>query len=210
MRIFVLCFAAALVGCQCKEAAKPAPNAVSVPAELSVAATAPIEGALAYPFTQADSKLTWVGQKITGKHEGAFATFGGIIELVDGNAEKSRVRAEIDMDSLQSEPEKLVGHLKSADFFSVQEFPRAAFVSTAIAKSGEAYSVTGNLTMHGVMRAITFPATIGVSANEVTVNAEFAINRKDFGIVYPGKPDDLIADDVALKLEIHAKKRAAH
>ena len=61
--------------------------------------------------------------------------------------------------------------------------------------------------MHGVTRAITFPATIGVSANEVTVNAEFAINRKDFGIVYPGKPDDLIADDVALKFEIHAKKR---
>ena len=207
MRIFVLGLFVALAGCQCKEAAKPPPKAVSVPAALSVEATAPIEGALAYPFTQAESKLTWVGQKVTGKHEGAFGVFGGIIELVDGNVEKSRVRAEVDMSSLQSSPEKLVGHLKGPDFFSVQEFPRATFVSTAIAKSGDGYSVTGNLTMHGVTRAITFPATIGIKAAEVTVNAEFAINRKDFGIVYPGKPDDLIADDVALKLEIHAKKR---
>lgn len=207
MRTLFLCLGVALVGCQCKEAAKPAPKAVSVPAALSLEATAPIEGALAYPFTQADSRLTWVGRKITGRHEGGFGIFGGIIELVDGNAEKSRVRAEIDMTSLQTEPEKLLGHLKGPDFFSVQEFPRAVFVSTAIAKSGEGYSVTGNLTMHGVTRAITFPAAIGINAAEVTVNAEFAINRKDFGIVYPGKPDDLIADDVALKLEIHARKR---
>ena len=52
MRIFVLCLGVALVGCQCKEAAK----AVSAPAELSYAVTAPIEGALAYPFTQADAQ----------------------------------------------------------------------------------------------------------------------------------------------------------
>ena len=194
-----------LVGC--KEAAKPAPKAVSSAAEVKVSDPAPIEGATAFPFTQADSKLSWVGAKLTGKHEGAFGIFGGIIELVGGEVTKSRVRAEIDMTSLTTTPEKLVTHLKGPDFFAVEEFPRATFVSTAIAKSGGAYSVTGNLTLHGVTRSLNFPATIGASEAEVTVNAEFAINRKDFGIVYPGKPDDLIADDVTLKLELHAKKK---
>jgi polyisoprenoid-binding protein YceI len=66
--------------------------------------------------------------------------------------------------------------------------------------------VTGNLELHGVTKSITFPATIKMSADAVDVDAEFAINRKDFGIVYAGKPDDLIKDDVLIKLEIRAKK----
>lgn len=205
MRIALVAVLVVLAGC--KEAAKPAPKAVSAEPLVEKASIDPIEGAVAYPFTQAESKLSWVGQKVTGKHEGGFGTFGGIIELVGGDAAKSRVRAEIDMASLSTTPEKLVGHLKSDDFFGVEKFPRATFVSTSVQKAGAGYSVTGNLTMHGVTRALTFPATITVSEAEVTVNADFAINRKEFGIVYPGKPDDLIADDVALKLEIHAKKR---
>jgi len=192
----------------CKDTAKSAaPKASSSPAVITDATTAPIEGALAYPFTQADSKVSWVGAKVTGKHEGGFGIFGGIIELVGGDATKSRVRAEIDMTSLTTTPEKLIAHLKSPDFFAVEEFPRATFVSTSIQKAGAGYSVTGNLTIHGVTRSVVFPATIALTEPEVTVNAEFAINRKDFGIVYPGKPDDLIADDVTLKLELHAKKK---
>lgn len=205
MRIALICLVVVLAGC--KDKAPSAPKATSTPAVITGVSVNPIEGALAYPFTQADSKVSWVGQKVTGKHEGSFGVFGGIIELVGADATKSRVRAEIDMTSLSTTPEKLVAHLKSADFFSVEEFPRATFVSTAIAKSGEAYTVTGNLTLHGVTRALTFPAKIAVTDAEVTVNADFAINRKEFGVVYPGKPDDLIADDVALKLELHAKKK---
>lgn len=207
MRIALI--AAALVvfaGCK-KEEEKVTPKATSA-AATTQASIEPIEGAVAFPFTQADSKLTWVGRKVTGKHEGAFTIFGGIIELVGGDPAKSRVRAEIDMASLTTSPENLVKHLKNDDFFAVDKFPQAHFVSTAVAKTDAGYSVTGNLTMHGVTRALTFPASITVSEGEVTVNAEFAINRKDFGIVYPGKPDDLIADDVALKLEIHAKKKS--
>ena len=204
MRIPLLCLVVVLIGC--KEATKAVPQAATATPQ-ATADTSPIEGAVAYPFTQADSKLTWVGRKVTGKHEGSFGAFGGIIELVGSEPTKSRVRAEIDMDSLATEPEKLVGHLKSDDFFGVQKFPRANFVSTAIEKAGAGHSVTGNLTLHGLTRAITFPATITVSDKEVSVNAEFTINRKDFGVVYPGKPDDLIADDVALKFEIHAKKK---
>jgi polyisoprenoid-binding protein YceI len=68
--------------------------------------------------------------------------------------------------------------------------------------------VTGNLQLHGVTKSITFPATIKTSGDAVDVDAEFAINRKDFGVVYPGMPDDLIKDDILLHLQIHAKKAA--
>ncbi len=191
----------------CKPSNDAAPRATSAAVTAEPAAVAPIEGAVAFPFTQADSKLRWLGQKVTGKHEGGFGVFGGIIEVVGGDVTKSRVRVEIDMNSLSTAPEKLAAHLKSDDFFGVDRFPRATFVSTAIQKTGQTVSIAGNLTMHGVTRTITFPANITVTDAEVTVNAQFAINRKEFGIVYPGKPDDLIADDVALKLDVHAKKK---
>lgn len=203
----LVCVVVALFGC--KESSPAVPRAATTAPVVAAPAPAPapIEGALAYPFTQAESKLSWVGAKVTGRHEGSFGTFGGIIEVVAGDVTRSRVRAEIDMNSVTTTPEKLVGHLKSADFFSVPEFPTAQFISTSIAKTEAGYAVTGNLTLHGVTKSITFPASITVTDAEVTVLADFAINRKDFGIVYPGKPDDLIGDDVALKLELHAKKR---
>lgn len=205
MRLSLLVLVVALVGC--KQAAPPAPKAVSAAPVVAAPPAAPIAEALAYPFTQADSKLSWVGKRVKMSHDGAFEVFGGIIEVVGGDVTKSRVRVEIDMSSVTTTPEKLVKHLKTADFFSVEEFPTAQFVSTSIQRAGAGYSVTGNLTLHGVTRSITFPASITLSDAEVTVTAEFAINRKEFGIIYPGKPDDLIADDVALKLELHAKKK---
>jgi polyisoprenoid-binding protein YceI len=67
--------------------------------------------------------------------------------------------------------------------------------------------VTGNLDLHGVKKSITFPATIKVEGDTVEVSAEFAINRKDFGIVYAGMPDDLIKDDVLMKVKLKAKKQ---
>ena len=64
------------------------------------------------------------------------------------------------------------------------------------------YTVLGNLDFHGVTKSISFPATIALPANRVTVSAEFVINRKDFGVVYPGMPDNLIRDDVVLSIHI--------
>jgi polyisoprenoid-binding protein YceI len=194
----------------CPDPAKDKVKAtVSAPSKPAEAQVQPIAGAAAYPFTQADSKVSWTGAKVTGKHEGGFNVFGGIVELVDNDVTKSRVRAEIDMSSIFSDSEKLTGHLKSPDFFAVEQFPQAKFTSTALKLTGEgSYDVTGDLTLHGVTKSISFPAKITAGGEELTVNAEFAINRKDFGIVYPGKPDDLIADNVALKLELHAKKKA--
>jgi hypothetical protein len=58
-----------------------------------------------------------------------------------------------------------------------------------------------------VKKTISFPATITVGADAVTGTAEFVINRKVFGIMTAGKPDDLIRDDVALKLSLRASRK---
>lgn len=166
-------------------------------------------GGVKYVFSAAGSKLEFTGAKVTEKHDGTFGEFSGQIDLVDGNPEKSSVSVEIVMSSLAIEPPKLAGHLKTADFFDVEKFPKATFASTSIKAGGDkgaTHTVTGNLTLRGVSKSITFPATIKTEGDGVSVSAEFVINRKDFGIVYPGMPDNLIKDDVALQLTLAAKK----
>jgi len=171
--------------------------------------TAPAAGAVSYAFSNDGSTLEFVGAKVSAKHNGSFKSFRGTINLVGNDPTKSTVNAEIDIASLSIDPAKLAGHLKSPDFFDAEKFPKGKFTSTAIKAGGEngaTHTISGNLELHGVTKGITFPATIKVDGEQVTVDAEFAINRKDFSIVYPGMPDDLIKDDVLIKVALHAKK----
>jgi polyisoprenoid-binding protein YceI len=94
----------------------------------------------------------------------------------------------------------------SADLLDSQKFPTASFASTKIEKAAADYTVTGNLTLHGVTKSISFPASITAGSTDASVRAEFGINRKDFGIVYPGMPDDLIQDQVLLQIDLKAQK----
>jgi polyisoprenoid-binding protein YceI len=181
---------------------------VSEAAPDTAAAAAP-GVSVSYAFSQAGSSIDWVGAKVTAKHDGKFNTFSGKVDVVDGDATKSSANVEIDLASVSSDTEKLTAHLKSPDFFDVAKFPKATFKTTQIKAGGEGgatHTVTGNLDLHGVTKAITFPATIKTSADAVQINAEFAINRKDFQIVYPGMANDLIKDEVLLKLKLDAKK----
>ena len=185
----------------CEDPAKNKAKAITGEAKTESVA-APAGDAKDYRFDSSTSKVGWVGSKVTGKHEGSFGSFRGVVHVVDGNPEKSNVTVDIDTASLTTDNDKLVGHLKSGDFFDVAKYPKATFTSTEV----KGNQVTGNLTLHGVTKAITFPATIKIAGDDVTVDSEFAINRKDFGLAYPGKPDDLIRDDVVIKLAIRAKK----
>ncbi len=163
-----------------------------------------------FAITPASSKVEWTGSKVTGSHNGSFASFTGTVTLVGGAVEKSRVTVDIDTTSLTAEPDKLAGHLKSADFFGVEQFPKATFASTAIKVGGDrgaGYQLTGNLTLHGVTKSISFPANITLAGDSVNADATFSINRKDFGINYPGKADDLIRDDILIKLTLRAAKQ---
>ncbi len=156
----------------------------------------------------ASSSVGFVGSKVTGKHEGKFEKFSGTVTLAGGKIEGGKLSIEIAMDSVKTDEAKLDGHLKSPDFFDVEKFPKATFTSTEIKAGGEkgaSHTVTGELDLHGVKKTISFPATITVGADETSGKAEFSINRKDFKIEYPGKPNDLIRDDVGLKLAFKAK-----
>lgn len=184
---------------------------VAAPADSSsAAALAASPGAVSYVISPATSKVEWTGSKVTGSHDGSFSGFTGSIDVVDGAPEKSRVSIDIDTTTLTTQPDRLLGHLKSPDFFDVQKFPKATFASTAIKAGGDksaTHTITGNLTLHGVTKSISFPATIAIAPDAVTANATFTINRKDFGLNYPGKVDDLIRDDVVIKLTLKAPKK---
>jgi polyisoprenoid-binding protein YceI len=156
-------------------------------------------------ITSENSKVEFVAAKITRSHNGSFKQFSGKIDLVPAHVENSRVSIDIDTASVVTDEDQLTGHLKTPDFFDVAKFPKATFVSTKIEPSsaaGATHTVTGNFELHGVKKSISFPANIQVPADNVSVNAEFAINRKDFGLLYPGKADDLIRDGVVIKLSV--------
>ena len=74
-------------------------------------------------------------------------------------------------------------------------------------EKGATHTVTGNLTLHGVTKSISFPAKVTVNESGLELTSEFALNRKDFGINYPGKANDLIRDEVVIKLAVKAPKK---
>ena len=150
-----------------------------------------------------DSKIEFVGSKVTGSHTGGFTNFQGKVNIVDGKISGSP-QLVIDMHSTWSDNSRLTGHLKSADFFEVEKFPTSTFTVTSIEGEGDEVKVNGNLDLHGVTRGISFPAKVKITDDLMTVQADFAINRKDFGIVYSGKTDDLIRDNVVIRFDLKA------
>jgi polyisoprenoid-binding protein YceI len=196
--------------------AKPIP-----PVPVSPGQTAPTESAskpasLVKPSTDAsaispdNATIGFVGSKVTGSHNGGFKLFKGTFEVDPAKLESSKITAEIDTTSIFTDNDGLTNHLKSPEFFDVAKFPTSNFVSTGIEagvkdpKAKDAtHTVTGNLTLHGVTKSISFPAKIAVSGDKATLDSEFFINRKDFGITYPGKANDLIRDEVVIKLAVH-------
>jgi len=154
-----------------------------------------------------NSKIEFVGAKVTASHPGGFADFVGRIDLGDP-IEKSRIEVTIQTASLYADKEKLTKHLKSRDFFDVAEFPTATFRSVEITKAGAGHTIAGDLTLHGITKRISFPATVSATGSEVSASAEFSINRQDYGISYPGMRDDLIRDLVVIKLSLKLPRQS--
>jgi polyisoprenoid-binding protein YceI len=170
--------------------------------------TKPTAAGTKYVFTP-ESTIGFVGSKVTGSHTGGFKTFTGHFTVKDGKPVGNDHKVVIDMSSTWSDAEKLTGHLKAPDFFDVEKFPQTVFDVTEL-KAGEngKYTVSGNFTLHGVTKNISFPADVTQGTDTVTIKSEFDINRKDFGIKYEGKKDDLIRDEVVIKLDLTAKPEA--
>lgn len=203
-RPLALVLVSALFACNTDPTKGKVQATTSEPAPAPIAPAAPEQVELA--LSKSSGSIGFVGAKISDKHVGKFTDYSGKILLTPGAPEKSQVSVTIPIASMEIEPAKLKGHLMTPDFFDVEKFPTASFESTKIEKSGDKYSVTGNLKLHGVTKSISFPADVTATSDSATVKAEFGINRKDFGIVYPGMPDDLIQDQVLIQLDLSAKK----
>jgi polyisoprenoid-binding protein YceI len=200
----------ALVGC--KNPADSAPQAEVKQAAAPEAAEAPTPGHEALPISHERSKVEFVGSKVTGKHEGGFERFTGTLHFDPSQVDASRIEVDIDTTSIWSDNERLTRHLKSDDFFLVEKYPTARFVSTGIRQAdaeGATHVVTGNLTLRGVTREVVFPATIKVTDEAVHARAEFSLPRKQFGVAYEGKQDDLIRDEVLIRLDVTAPRTGA-
>lgn len=186
----------------CKDpGAKVAPATVEAPVEANDEAAPKPESTTSLAINPSNTKVEFVGAKVTASHEGGFTDFAGTAELADP-IEQSAIDLTIQTASLYADEEKLTKHLKSPDFFDVEKFPTATFRSTSIEKTADGHKITGELTLHGVTKRISFPATLTATDSNVSSKAEFSINRKDFGITYPGMPDDLIRDLVVIRLSL--------
>ncbi len=188
------------------EAAKPE-GTEPAPTPASTAPAAAPAGAAKYAIAPGTSTVNLVASKPTKTHHIKVNKFDGSIEVADGKPELAKVNVTIDMKSVEADDPKLTGHLQSKDFFETEKFPTATFTTTEIKAGGDkgaTHTITGNFELRGVKKSITFPATVAVGADKVSVKSEFVINRKDWNIVYPGMADDLIRDEVIVQLDLNA------
>ena len=193
-------------------------------------------GKKTFTINPSTSKIEWIGTKVSGYHVGTVNLKNGEVHLAEGNITGGRF--VMDMNSIAvTGPEgssdkanqKLLGHLKSEDFFMVEHYPEVVFEITSVEPfNGETlneeddprqaeiseykvtnptHKISGNLTIRDVTKNIEFPAKVTVNENSAEAIAKFNINRKDWDITYPGAPDDLIRDDIHLGISLQASQQ---
>lgn len=166
----------------------------------------------------ANSKIEWVGKKVTGRHngtvmikEGALLTEGGKLTGGEFIIDMTSIKV-LDLEGEYNT--KLKGHLMSDDFFSVEKNPTAKFVITSVNESTETdatHFISGDLTIKGITNKITFPATVSQKGDKVTANASFAIDRTKWNVRYgsgsffDGLGDNMIYDDFELTVSLASK-----
>lgn len=138
----------------------------------------------------AASTITWKGYKVTGSHEGTIDVEKGNLEFTDGLLTGGSFA--INMTSLKATDvsggmaQKLEGHLKSADFFGVEEHPLAMFTITKVVSRGTPgdYRITGDITIKEHTESIRFNATVTEADGVYTAKADLKLDRTDFDIRY--------------------------
>jgi len=149
--------------------------------------------------------------------KGSFSGVSGTLAEYALQPSLGHVDAAIDISTLNTGDDKRDAHLKSADFFAVESYPQMTLKSTDIKKiSAQEFSVTGDLTLHGVTKAVTF-AVDGASEptkdpwgnTRIGLSATSKINRKDFGLVWKAALESggvLVGEDVQISLDVQFLK----
>lgn len=151
-----------------------------------------------------NSEVTFVGTKKDGKHDGGFKELKGTITVKDNDPTTAQFKVDIDLNTMYTDNAQLTTHLKSPDFFNVKKYPTAKFVSSKVEKKGgNKVEIQGKLTMNGVTKDVTMPATFEVSDPGVSLESNWEINRHDWRISYGPKQID---DKVKLTIKVTAAK----
>lgn len=156
-----------------------------------------------------DTTITWVGKKVTGSHTGTIELQEGTLimegnELVGGNFIMNMTSLQVTDLEAGKGKEKLEGHLKTDDFFGVNNFPTATFTITNVTKNGDGYNVLGDMTIKG----ITQPMKIRMNIKGNTATTKLEVDRTKFGIKYKSGSffdnlkDKAINDDFELAVSL--------
>jgi polyisoprenoid-binding protein YceI len=199
-----------------------APAYAGNPATAAAAARTSKAADKSYKLQPQLSTLGWVGKKVTGQHNGNIQFKDGTV-LVRGTQIVGGMFT-VDMNSLKVEDikeaeynGKLVGHLRSEDFFSIEKNPTSTFKITKVAPlkadaAGNNATITGDLTIKGITQSISFPAKMGVKGGVASATGTATIDRTKFDIKYGSKSffesigDKAIMDDFTLSFNVIAKQ----
>ena len=162
------------------------------------------------------SNIKWIGKKVLGQHNGQVKIQDGSFTLK--NNVLTGGEFTIDMKSITcddlTDPDynkKLIGHLNSMDFFNVEQFPTATLKITKVLKNtkiANTYNLTANLTVKGITKSITFPATFKKVGNVFEGTAKITLDRTKWDIKYgsssffEGLGDKAIKNEIELNVNI--------
>lgn len=175
------------------------------------------------------SLITWYATKANGAHTGTFQIKDGGLSEKDGNLTGGNFTIDVtsitnlDLVSDTANKNKLEGHLKSPDFFDIAKYPTAKFEITGVepfkfdsvankdlVMKDATHTIKGNLTLKDSTKNISFPAKVSLAGDKITAQADFNIDRTDWGLNYkgPNNPADwFIRKNVNLKLDITGSKK---
>ncbi|MEO6037137.1 MAG: YceI family protein [Saprospiraceae bacterium] len=171
-----------------------------------------------YKIDTGASSVVWTGYKVTGKHTGTVKVQSG--NLTYDNGSLTGGSFVIDMTSIRSTDQegewadKLVGHLKSEDFFGVDKYPTSQFVITRVIPQDTKgnYKILGNLTIKETTKEVKFFASAVETAGTVSASGKITIDRSEFNVKYgsgsffDGLGDKTIYDEFDLQVSLVAKK----
>lgn len=157
----------------------------------------------------AKSTVKWLGKKVTGEHTGTISVKEGSLEVSNGKVTSGKV--VIDMNSIVDTDladanwnAKLVGHLKSDDFFGVATYPTADLVITKV----EGNTFSGNLTIKGITNPTSFTATASKEGSSTVYKGTLTIDRSKYNVKYGSKSffdnlgDKVIYDEFTLDFSL--------
>lgn len=159
-----------------------------------------------------------VRHMMISKVKGEFEKFEGTVNFDEANPTNTTVNVSVDLSSINTREEKRDGHLRSADFFDVENHPTMTFVSKRVEKTGEnTGKLIGDLTIRGITKEVTLNVEYAGQAKSPwgTVSAGFTaagkINRKEFGLTWNAALETggvLVGEDVEIALEVELVKQA--